>query len=220
MSRPTAFLSALVVAVVATVTPAPVGAVPFDKLTFLTFSGSVQIPGVTLAPGTYRFHLTNPDTSRNVVQVLSHDGSAVFAMFHTIPDSRVEVTEEPTVTFKETPVGVPPAIKSLFYGGEHRGYEFVYGPLAPMVRRLARPQAEVTYTYTPPPVLGMVESEPVLLTEPEPLEPTLSYAEVVPPVVAELPATATRLPWVTVGGFGLLVLGLGAGLLRRHVSVR
>lgn len=82
--------------------------------------------GVTLNAGTYRFRLTNPDTSRNVLQVLSSDGATVYAMFHTIPDSRTSVTEDPFVTFRETPAGVPPAVKSLFYGGEYNGYEFVY----------------------------------------------------------------------------------------------
>ena len=114
------------VAVVAGTAPAPVRAVTYDKLAYLTFSGPVQVPGVTLNAGTYRFHLTNPDTSRNVLQVLSNDGAIVYAMFHTIPDSRTSVTEEPVVSFRETPVGVPPAVKSIFYGGEHRGYEFVY----------------------------------------------------------------------------------------------
>jgi hypothetical protein len=47
-------------------------------------------------------------------------------MFNTIQDHRRLLTDDPTVTFRETPAGVPPAIKSLFYGFEHTGYEFVY----------------------------------------------------------------------------------------------
>jgi hypothetical protein len=58
--------------------------------------------------------------------VLSNDGSIVYAMFHTIADSRTALTDEAMVTFRETPEGVAPAVKSLFYGGEYRGYEFVY----------------------------------------------------------------------------------------------
>jgi hypothetical protein len=64
-------LSAVAVAaVVATTAPAPARASiteTYDKLAYLTFSGSVQIPGGTLSAGTYRFHLTNPETSRNVL---------------------------------------------------------------------------------------------------------------------------------------------------------
>ena len=73
-------------AVVALTAPTPASGVTFDKLAYLTFNTPVQVPGATLSAGTYRFHLTNADTSRNVLQVLSNDGSIVFAMFNTIPD--------------------------------------------------------------------------------------------------------------------------------------
>src|SRR5512145_3075122 len=92
-------------ALIALTAPAPASGVTYDKLAYLTFSAPVQIPGVTLNAGTYRFRLTNPETSRNVLQVLSNDGAIVYAMFHTIPDSRTSLTEDPVVTFRETPAG-------------------------------------------------------------------------------------------------------------------
>jgi hypothetical protein len=64
--------------------------VTYDKLVYLTFNAPVQIPGATLNAATYR--LANPDTSRNVLQVLSSDGATAYAMFHTIPDSRTSIT--------------------------------------------------------------------------------------------------------------------------------
>lgn len=205
------------VGLVAAMTAAPASAVTYDKLTHLTFSGSVQIPGATLAAGTYRFRLANPDTSRNVIQVLSHDGSIVYAMFHTIPDSRMRVTEDATVTFRETPVGVPPAVRSLFYGGEHRGYEFVYPHGGPTMTMPAVPQAVVTFTplvaAAPEPVApepeSMIEAEPAV--EPLPAEP-IAIAE-----PAELPATASPLPLVLLGGLTTLLAGFG---LRRWVGRR
>ena len=39
-----------------------------SERTFLTFSGAVEMPGVTLQPGTYVFKLADTPT-RNVVQV-------------------------------------------------------------------------------------------------------------------------------------------------------
>jgi hypothetical protein len=60
------------------------------------------------------------------MQVLSNDGSIVYSMFYTREDRRNKATDKPTVTFRETPAGVPPAVRSLFHGGETRGYEFVY----------------------------------------------------------------------------------------------
>ena len=78
-------LGVVVSAVMAVLTPAPVSAMTYEKLAQLTFTGPVQVPGVTLNAGTYRFRLTNPDTSRNVLQVLSNDGSITYGMFNTTP---------------------------------------------------------------------------------------------------------------------------------------
>jgi hypothetical protein len=204
------------VALVAAMMPAPASGVTYDKLAYMTFNAPVQVPGVTLGAGTYRFHLTNPETSRNVLQVLSGDGSVVYAMFHTIPDSRAAVTEDPSVTFRETPAGVPPAVRSLFYGGEHRGYEFVYPEGGPNMIPEVFSQPEITYSpllAAPAPVL-----EPAV--EPEPVaEPVEEQAAPVPEAApVELPRTATPLPVVAVGGLASLLAGLGLGLLRRRAG--
>jgi hypothetical protein len=213
MSRLT--LSAVAVAaVVAGTAPAPVRAVTYDKLAYLTFSAPVQVPGVTLNAGTYRFHLTNPDTSRNVLQVLSHDGAIVYAMFHTTFDRRTTVTDEAVVSFRETPVGVPPAVKSIFYGGEHRGYEFVYPKGGPVMIPEVWRQPEITYApipVAPVPEERITAAEPEIVVETEPMpavEPT-------PPLAPELPRTASPLPLVAVGGLTSLLVGLGFGVLRR-----
>jgi hypothetical protein len=206
-------LAALLVAM----TPAPAGAIgiTYDKLAYLTFSAPVQVPGVTLNAGTYRFRLANPDTSRNVLQVLSHDGMTVYAMFHTIPDGRSSLTEDPVVTFRETPEGVPPAVRTLFYGGEYNGYEFVYPKGGPIMIAEEEEvlQPEITYTANPEPPAF----EPYVEPEPEPLaEPEVAQAPepVAPPV--ELPKTASPLPLVAAGGFTSLLAGLALGLLRRR----
>lgn len=215
MSRLTGFFAAVMTGLLVITAAAPVGAMTYDKLTYLTFSGPVRIPGVTLNAGTYSFRLANPDTSRNVVQVLSHDGSAVYAMFHTIPAYRSIATEEPTVTFREAPAGTPPEVRTLFYGGEHRGYEFVYGKHEPVIMRPDRPQPAVTFTYNPPPAAPIV-AEPT--PEPLPAEPVVAAVEPGEPPPAELPATATSLPWVALGGVVSLVLGLGVALISRHLA--
>jgi LPXTG-motif cell wall-anchored protein len=210
-------LFAVVVAAIAVMTPAPVrGAETYDKLAFLSFNGPVQIPGATLAAGTYRFRLTNPATSRNVLQVLSNDGAIVYGMFHTIPDMRTSLTDEAVVTFRETPAGVPPAMRSLFYGGEYRGYEVVYpkgGPnmIAPEVR-----QPEITYTPIAPP-------EPVAAPAPEPVvEPPVTLLPPEPaaepvgePAAPVLPKTASPLPFLAAGGLTSLLAGIVLALRRR-----
>lgn len=213
-------VSGVVAALVAVMTPAPASGVTYDKLAFLTFSAPVQIPGVTLGAGTYRFHLTNPDTSRNVLQVLSSDGSIVYAMFHTIPDRRTSLTEDAIVTFRETPAGVPPAAKSLFYGGEYRGYEFVYPEGGPSVIAEILSQPEVMYTPLPAPAVAEPVVEPeAKAAEPEPAPVVEPAWEPVPePQAAELPRTATPRPLLAASGVTSLLVGLGVGLLRRRAG--
>jgi hypothetical protein len=126
MSKSAWWPTILLAGLMATTIPAPTRAVTFDRTTYLTFSRSVQIPGAMLPAGTYEFRLANPDTSRDMFQVLSRDGHTSYAIFNTFADRRMVATDESTVTFKETAAGVPPMVKSLFYGGELSGYEFVY----------------------------------------------------------------------------------------------
>jgi hypothetical protein len=215
------FVSGAVIAACVVLTPAPASGVTFDKLAYLTFNAPVQIPGATLSAGTYRFHLTNPHTSRNVLQVLSNDGAIVYAMFHTIPDVRTSLTEDPTVTFRETPAGVPPAVRTLFYGGEYSGYEFVYPKGGPNMIPEIVPQPEITYAETPAPIWEPVIEPAIEPVAPEPVapEPVVELAPEFPePVPAELPRTATPLPLVALGGLTSLLAGLGFGLLRRRTG--
>jgi hypothetical protein len=215
---PKLFVSAVLIAAAVSLTTPPAAGgigVTYDKLAYLTFNAPVQVPGATLNAGTYRFHLTNAETSRNVLQVLSNDGAIVYAMFNTIPDSRTRLTPDPEVTFMETPAGVPPAAKSLFYGHESRGYEFVYPKGGPNMIPEVVPQPEITYTVEPMPVI----EPPYEPLAPEPVaEPAVEpVAEPVPePPPAELPRTATPLPVIAVGGLATLLAGLGLGLLRRR----
>lgn len=209
----------LVAAVMAIVPSAPASAITYDKLAHMTFTGPVQVPGAILSAGTYRFRLANPETSRNVVQVLSGDGSTVHAMFHTVPDSRVSVTEHPTVSFRETPAGVPAAVKSLFYGGEHRGYEFVYGKGGPLMVAKVVPQPEITFTPNPVAAAPEAVAEREAEFAAEPAEPVIEpAAEPLPQEPVELPRTASPLPFVAVGGLASLLAGLGLGLIRRRAT--
>ena len=204
----------VVAALVAVMAPALANAQTYDKLAYLTFNRPVQIPGVTLHAGTYSFRLANAATSRNVLQVLSNDGAIVYATFHTMPDSRTVVTPDPVVSFRETPAGVPAAVKSLFYGGEHNGYEFVYPKGGPNMKAEVFPQPPIT--YTPIPAVAPVEKPEIeIFVEPLEYQPAL---EAQPLPVEELPRTASPLPLMAVGGLTSLLLGLGVGVLRRRYN--
>jgi len=113
-------------AVLAVGLAAPVHADDYTKLTLLTFSGPVDIPGKTLPAGTYRFALADPETGRRVVKVSDKDGTKTLGMFLSIPNQRMTPSDKPVVMFKEAVAGAPPAVQAWFYPGERFGYEFAY----------------------------------------------------------------------------------------------
>ena len=97
-----------------------------DKLTYLTFSKQVQLPGKTLPAGRYRFQLADTVDSRRVIKVQTDDGKKQLLMLLTVQNQLRDVPKDPVVMFKETAQGQPDAVKSFNYPGERIGYEFVY----------------------------------------------------------------------------------------------
>jgi hypothetical protein len=101
-----------------------------SQRTILTFSGPVQMPGVTLPGGKYVFRLA--DTAlHNVMQVFDGNEKRIIGQWFFIPKNRT--TEElsaangkPVVMFKEMPEGFTPAIQYYFYPTETIGKEFIY----------------------------------------------------------------------------------------------
>src|SRR5262245_13327580 len=98
----------------------------WNKKTILTFSGPVQIPGATLAAGTYVFKLADLQSNRHVVQVFDKDEKKIYSTILAIPDQKLEPSDKPVVMFAERPAGTPQAVKAWFYPGETIGNEFVY----------------------------------------------------------------------------------------------
>jgi hypothetical protein len=102
-----------------------------NKQTFLTFSGTVQVPGAMLPKGTYVFRIADPDTQR-VWQVLDKSQRHVLAQFYYVRTGDRTIAEmnaahgRPVVHFHETAQGVTPAIKVLYYPTDMAGAEFLY----------------------------------------------------------------------------------------------
>jgi hypothetical protein len=120
-------LTGLFCAVAITACLAPgVRADEYTKQTFLTFSGPVQLPGITLPAGTYQFRLADPDSGRRTLQVWDKDGTKLYTTLLTIPDRRSTVSDKPVVMFTERPSGQAQAIREWFYPDEIYGQEFVY----------------------------------------------------------------------------------------------
>jgi hypothetical protein len=117
--------SLLVVAFVATPV-APAQADECDKLTYLTFSAPVELPGVTLPAGTYRFEHLDCTATPAVLRVTSEDGTRAYGMFSTTVEQRSTASTRPEVIFAEMPSGSPEAIKAWFYPGDRTGDGLIY----------------------------------------------------------------------------------------------
>jgi hypothetical protein len=100
--------------------------VPPDRLTYVTFSGPVSVPGMTLPAGTYEFKIIDSNTNRNVVQIFNREGTKLFTTLLAVPATRMEPTGDPVITFKETPSDRPPAVHYWYYAGDLAGNELVY----------------------------------------------------------------------------------------------
>jgi hypothetical protein len=96
-----------------------------SQLTFMTFSNTVEMPGVTLPAGTYVFRLADTP-SRNVVQVLSKEQKDILGQWTFVQAQRPKATEDTVVMFKEMPEGTTPAVQYWYYPGETTGKEFIY----------------------------------------------------------------------------------------------
>jgi LPXTG-motif cell wall-anchored protein len=214
---------------------------PIDKRTYFTFSGPVSVPGVTLPAGKYLFRLAD-SANRNVVQVLSSDGLTPYAMFFAMRVQRMEAAAEPEIRFMETASNMPVAVDTWWYPNERGGYAFVY-PKEQLRRLLVgtRPNVLTEEEYNPDGKYARLyadegapvpepyaerffdtEGEYARLYPEEPAGAALT-GEIAPQSVpvteppAELPKTASPLPFVALAGVVLLGSGaVVAGIRRRR----
>lgn len=97
-----------------------------SRTTYLTFSGPVELPNLTLAAGKYTFRLDRSPGNRNIVHIYNADGTKHIGTVLAISATRNEPTGETVITFKEAPEAAPAAIQYWFYPGNVIGHEFVY----------------------------------------------------------------------------------------------
>jgi hypothetical protein len=108
-------------------TPALAQGQPMDARTEFTFNQPVEMPGVTLPPGTYIFRFVDGTTGRKVMQVQAKDASSkTYGMFITINAQRPRPSDDAELRFLETPAGQPAAVKTWWYPGNTIGREFIY----------------------------------------------------------------------------------------------
>jgi hypothetical protein len=182
MKRVTLFATALVLAVLAVLAGrATAQNLNTMERSFLTFSTAVELPGVTLEPGTYVFKLAD-SPSRNVVQVWDKDEKNMIGHWTFVQAERPRVTEETVVMFKETADGATPAVQYWYFPGEKIGKEFIY-PDDQAERIAARTGATVRSDAN---IQARAETVPI----PEPVAEAPAAVAEAPAVVAEAPAEA------------------------------
>jgi len=193
-----------------------------DKRTIVTFSQSIEIPGVGqqfLPAGTYVFKLVDNLGDRDIVQVFSQDETHVYATILSIPNYRLKPTNKTVMTFRERAAGQPEAIRAWFYPGATWGQEFVYPKsraieIAKVAQQpvLAMPTELAPEIVKSEPPTEALKAAPIVAVTPKGEE--VEVAQVIPPKTevaeAELPKTASSLPLL--GLMGLLALGSGFAL--------
>lgn len=221
-------MSVVAAALLGIVVLKPAAADEYDKLTKLTFTAPVEIPGMVLAPGTYTFKLLDSEADRNIVQVFNADQTHLYATILTVPTLRLKPTDHTVVKFKEGRKGSPEAIRKWYYPGDEYGQEFVYPesraielaktsqePVKSMPSSLEANIKTPVQSPSEPSVMAMKQA-PVKTIQPAPeiaeVTPpvTVQQPEVLPapapaPISAKLPKTASYVPLAAL--IGLLSLG-------------
>jgi hypothetical protein len=201
--------AAIFLALICAAIPGTLMADERDQATKMTFNDPVEIPGQTLAAGTYWFALMDSDSDRNIVQIWNEDRSQLVATILTVADYRFQPTGDTVVNFEERPGDQPEAIQAWFYPGEDFGHEFVYPKaratsLAQQIQQpvLSMPDdAAADSAPAPDPEVAAVtpSGEKIELSDiVESEEPTDNVTE------AGLPQTASPLPLVALLSLGAL----------------
>jgi len=93
---------------------------------YVTFSGAVALPGVTLHSGTYIFELADPDAAHDIVRVMSRDRRTIYlsAFTREIPrPSGMPLTQ--LVSMREPEAGAPAPI-TVWWSEAQTGRQFIY----------------------------------------------------------------------------------------------
>lgn len=205
------------------------GADEWDKMTYVTISQPVEVPGVVLPAGKYVFKLVDSSSDRNIVQIQNDRQNHTYATIMAVNDYRVVPTGKTVFTFYETPANQPKAIREWFYPGDNFGQEFIYHKKFTQISQVTQ-QAQ-----TPPPPAPasqaqeqvQEQTEVAQVTPPPPPPAPAPQAEQPAPAPAPeasapapqaLPQTASNMPLFALIGFGCMGLGLGVSVLRKALN--
>jgi hypothetical protein len=124
--QPSAVHAALTLAIVLAAGALVTRAATDRQTTYVTFSGAVALPGVTLERGSYVFERVAAGTPDAVV-VRGADHRKVYYMGTTQPSQRpVWLVHDRHIVFGERKADAPLPIAAWYPTGETFGYRFVY----------------------------------------------------------------------------------------------
>jgi LPXTG-motif cell wall-anchored protein len=100
----------------------------WDKKTIVTLKDPLEVPGVTLQPGTYVFKLLNSSSDRHIVEIMNDRQNQLITMTFTAAARRLEPDWKgrTVFTFYETADNRPMAMRQWYYPGDLDGQEFLY----------------------------------------------------------------------------------------------
>ncbi len=98
----------------------------WDRLTYVTTSVPIEVPGMVLPAGKYIFQLVNGPLGTNIVEIRSIDGGGILTMIPAINVQYPTVPSTTVITLAERSEGTPPALSTWFYPGDDFGVQFVY----------------------------------------------------------------------------------------------
>jgi len=96
------------------------------RSTYFTFNAPVVLPGIVLAPGTYIFEISNPNTSADAVQVLDRNRSKLYLNALTAPADRHTRDLKAEIVLGESGRSVPHRVEAWFAEGHTTGRRFLY----------------------------------------------------------------------------------------------
>jgi len=203
----------------------------WDKKTIVTISGQMEVPGVTLEPGTYVFKLVNSSSDRHTVMIQNERMNHTYATILAIPNYRLRPTSKSQFLFWETPAGQPAALRAWFYPADNFGQEFVYPKgrftqvsqvthqeitPAPVVAQKEEPPAPQVAEVAPPP--PPAEEPAIIAQNTPPPSPAPEPAPAETPAPATLPQTGGIVPLLALIGLGSVGLAFGLGSLVKRVN--
>jgi len=222
----------------------------WNKKTAVEFKEPVELPGgVVLQPGRYVMKLADSPANRNIVQVFNAEEDHIYATILAIPNYRLTPSDDTVITFHETPAGEPTFMRAWFYPGDSFGQEFAYPkekarylaratgtnvPIAPsgdapvasavtpgnreVAIEAGRPEQLPASSRAEPP--QQAESTTASVRTEEGSKPESGGMTTQASLPKELPATASSLPFLDLGGTLALVVAFIARLIALRQSRR